>query len=230
MVDMRPLETHHIGDERMRRSQLPISLDVDGRLAVPAKGLERLRDELLRVPAGQAAVALRAVNELEATRREDAAPDEDLRGTLAQRGVADQVQTQERREHPERVSLERRIFDGTEGCRVHRNAGHRKVVVADRSHAHDGEQAAHDRELLDGPETNRAVTLHVQAIVLAGLTQAVGELLALLQHLGIDIGDEIEQGTVLRHLGFVHAGQCPRKQCTDVVGFHKSVRLHGRFL
>jgi hypothetical protein len=129
----------------------------------------------LRELIGQTAVALSAANEFEASWREDVTLGEDLRGTLAQRVVVDQLQRQKRREHTKRVSLERRLVDRPESCRMHWNAGHRQVVVADRAHAHDREQAAHERELIGASKTDGAVTLHVQAIELTGLTKAVAK-------------------------------------------------------
>ncbi len=50
---------------------------------------------------------------------------------------------------------------------MHRNAGDREIVVADRLHAHDRKEPADGEELFGRSEADRAMALDIDALQLA---------------------------------------------------------------
>lgn len=78
-------------------------------------------------------------------------------------------------------------------------ARHAQIVVADWLHAHHGEQAAQGGQLFGRTDTDGPMTLQVQAF-----RGVLGE--ARLS--GVQLGDQFQQGAVLRHLLAVHRRHC----------------------
>ena len=87
---------------------------------------------------------------------------------------------------------------------MHRNAGGGKIIIADRLHAHDGEEAANNRQFLSGSNPDRAVAYDAQAIEFAGQPQLLLELGVPGEHLAVDVGNKLYQRAVSRHFGLVH--------------------------
>ena len=65
--------------------------------------------------------------------------------------------------------------------------------------------------------TNGAMALDIDALQLAGPRQALAQGSVLGQHLGIDVGNQFQQRSVLRHLGAIHLRHRFGKQRTDAV-------------
>jgi hypothetical protein len=96
----------------------------------------------------------------------------DCGGFGAQTSVLDQFQPQERSENAERIAPQRLVVDRPERSRVDRNASDREIIIADRMHPHDREDAADRDELLRGSETNGAMAFDAQATPLASPLEA----------------------------------------------------------
>ena len=87
---------------------------------------------------------------------------------------------------------------------MHRNASDGKIIIADRRHAHDGEEAANNRQFLSGSDPDRAVAYDAQVIEFVGQSQLLLELGVPSEHLAVDVGNKLHQRAVSRHFGFVH--------------------------
>lgn len=159
---------------------------------------------------------------------EDAAARKDFRRFGTQRFVFDQLQAQQRGEHAERILRQRRAGERAERGGMHRHARDRQVVVADRVHAHHGEQAAQRGQFLHGADADRAVALFIQACALVVALQLRGQRRILLQHLRVDPLHQFHQRAVQRHFGAVHAGHGLCEQAADHIrrnqrGAHQSL-------
>ena len=159
VVDVRAGETDHVGDRAMGVVQGLVGLGRDGGLAVPAEGLAHLFDEFVRLGAVQAAVPFELLGQRQRARREDVAPFQDLARLRGQGLVFEQFQAQQRGEHTEGIGRQRRVAHGAEGGGMDRDAGDRRVVVADGLHAHDREHAPHGRQFGGRAQADGAVAL-----------------------------------------------------------------------
>lgn len=224
---MRTLEGNDIGDEAMRVVQAVIHGRADIGLVVPAEGFKHFRDEAVGIGLGETAIMLGLFGEREGERREDLTAGEDFFGFGAQVLVVDQVEAQQRGEDAERVALQGFLADRAKGSRVDRNAGGRKIVIANRIHAHDGKHAAHHRKLGRGAEADRAVallgdTLQRIGVFEAGLERRVGG-----KRVSVDLRHQFHQRAVGRNLGAVHGGHCGREGRADVIGGNETILFHG---
>lgn len=175
MVDVRPLEADDVGDQPMGIVQALVGVGADGRFAMPAEGFQRLGDEFRRFRLAQAAVLLMALDQRDGARGVDPPFRQNGFGLAAQPFVLDQVQSQQRGEDAERIDVERCLFDRPEAGGMNRHAGNRKVVVADRLHAHDRKQPADGEKLVGRTEPDGAVALDIDALQLAGPGQAIAQ-------------------------------------------------------
>lgn len=228
VVDVRATETDHIGHQPMRLVEGVVGRQVDSGVAMPAEGFQRLFDETFGVGLRQATVTLGLVDQCQRALGEDAAAFEDARRFGTQRFVFDQLQAQQRGEHAERVLCQRGTGERPERGGVHRHAGHRQVVVADRVHAHHCEQAAQRGQFLHGADADRAMALLVQARALVVALQLRGQRRVLLQHLRVDPLHQFHQRAIQRHFGAVHAGHGLGEQAADHIrrnerGAHQSL-------
>ncbi|CAM4268995.1 hypothetical protein STIN111742_08560 [Stenotrophomonas indicatrix] len=78
VVDVRATEADHVGHQPVRLVQGMVGRQVDGGIAMPAEGLQRLFDEALGIGLGQATVTLGLVDQRQCVVGEDAAAGEDL--------------------------------------------------------------------------------------------------------------------------------------------------------
>ncbi|MCY1182411.1 hypothetical protein D9M73_229700 [compost metagenome] len=100
--------------------------------------------------------------------------------------------------------MQRLLVHRAEGGGMHRHAGRAEVVVADRLHAHDREQAGDGSQFVGGADADGAVALLVQALDFAGPAQGFGNLGLLGHDLLVDFAHQRQQGAVQRHFLFVH--------------------------
>ena len=205
-----------------------VGLGRDGGLAVPAEGLAHLFDEFVRLGAVQAAVPFELLGQRQRARREDVAPFQDLARLRGQGLVFEQFQAQQRGEHTEGIGRQRRVAHGAEGGGMDRDAGDRQVVVADGLHAHDREHAPHGRQFGGRAQADGAVALQVQPLQAGRARQAVAQFRRSGQHVGVDVGDQIQQGAVLRHFLAVHVGHGARETGADVIRGNEGGAGHGR--
>ncbi|MCY1301838.1 hypothetical protein D9M70_514720 [compost metagenome] len=224
---MRPLERDHIGDQPVLIVQPLVLLGGHGRLGVPAERFQGLFYEVIGVLFVQTAVALESRDQLPGAGGEYLALGQNAGGQFAQLGVVDQLQAQQRGEHPERADLQRVFVHRAEGGGVDWHPRAAEVVVAHRLHAHDGEQAADGREFLGRTHPDGAVPLHRQALDLACPAQSFDEFRRLGHLLFVDIRDELQQGAVERDLRLVHVGHGTGELCANVVRTHEPLHLHG---
>ncbi len=102
------------------------------------------------------------VDQFQTARRKDVAPGEDLRRPFAQRNVFNQLRAQQR-------GKMRNGLRQSAASSVGRNAVEwtgtpaGEIVVADRVHAHNGEDPAQGGKLLRGANADRTVTFNIQA-------------------------------------------------------------------
>ena len=122
MVDMRPPEADHIGNQAMGVMQVMIGLKCDCGIAVPAEGLQNLLHELIGLFFLKAARLLRLLDEGQSTGCNDVPARENICGLCPQFGILDQFQTQERGEEPEGVASQGLVINRAEGCGMHGNA------------------------------------------------------------------------------------------------------------
>lgn len=130
VIDVRAVETDHVGDQLVRLTQRAIGRQRHGGIAVPAEGFQRLGYELPCLVGIQPTLLFVALDQLQDASGKDLSLLQDLLGLCAQRGVFDQLQPQQRGEHAKRVGRQRRLVDRAERGGMHRHAGHRQVVIA----------------------------------------------------------------------------------------------------
>ncbi len=200
---------------------------VDGGVLVPAEGFQDRLDEAFGLVGVEAALAFAELEQLACLLGEDVTAGENGGGPTPQLVVADQLQAQQRGEDAERIALERRFVDRAERGGMDRDTGLGEVVVADRLHAHQGEDPAQQRQLLGGTDTDGAVALDVETLEFAARGQRLLERRVCRQGLGVDVGDQLEQGAVLRHLVAVHVGHRLRKGGANLVGGYQGKRHDG---
>ncbi|MNV43860.1 hypothetical protein D3C71_1355930 [compost metagenome] len=215
---MRTAEADHVGNQAVRVVQGVVGGQRHGGVAVPAEGLQRCDDEAAGVFFAEATVALGLVDQRQCGVGEDAALGQDARRFLAQRGVFDQLQAQQRGEHTERIVRQRLGRARAERGGVHRHPGHRQVVVAHRVHAHHREQATQGGQFFSGADADGTVALLVQAGAFVGAVQLLGQRRVGSEHGVVDLGDQVDQGAVQRHFGAVHGGHRLGEQAADIVG------------
>ena len=221
VVDVRPLEADYIGDQAVGLVQLVIGGGIHGGLAVPAEGLQRFAHKFIGLRVAQATGGFALGNQRQRAVAKDLAAGQDGSGFFAHRRIGNQLQAQQRGEHPERVAVERAAQDRAERGGVHRHASHRQVVVAHGLHAHHGKQAAQGGQLFFGAHADGAMALHIQALQLIGLLHRTLQRGLGLQHLAIDLGHQRHQAAVLRHFVAVHIGHGAGEARTDFIGVHK---------
>src|SRR6266702_1457768 len=85
-------------------------------------------------------------------------------------------------------------------------------------HAHHGEDTTDIEQLFGAPQADRAVTLDAQPIEFVVSRESRAKLTVPLQDLAIDVTDELQEGSVLRHFGSVHFRHGAGKQSADFVG------------
>ena len=228
VVDVRALERHHVGDQPVLGTEVGVLGGADRGVVVPAEGLQGLLDELLGGVGGQAALILGLMDQLQHPGGEDRAPGQHLLGECAQFGVVDKLQAQQRGEDPERADLQGLFMHRAKRRGMHRHPGGGEVVVAHRLHAHHGEQARQGRQFGGGADADRAMALQVQALQLAGVSQVPGNGRLSLQHLGVDLGHQLHQVAVQRHLLAVHIRHGPGKSLADQVRTDEALVAHGQ--
>ncbi len=226
VVDVRALEGHHVGDQAVLAMQLLVVLQADGGFAVPAERVQGFGHEFPRAGLVQAALGFEARGQFQRPRGEDAARRQDACGLLAQRGVVDQFQAQQRGEYAERAGLQRLLVGGAKRGGVHRHAGRRQVVIAHGLHAHHGEHAAHIGQLFGRAHADGAMALDVQALDLARARQLCGQFGLLGQGLGVDLGDQVQQRVIQGHFRLVHVGHGAGEPGADLVGADE-ILIHG---
>ncbi len=218
MVDVRAAEADHVGNQPVRIMQLLVGGQRDGGIAVPAEGFQCLGDKLLGRGLVQATIAFGLFDQRNRLLGEDVAPGQDLRGLLAQPRILDQLQPQQRAEHPERIARQRGGIDRTERSGMHRHPGHGQVVITHREHAHHRKHPAQHRQLGRGADADRAMPLQVNPLQVIGTRQRLRQRRVLCQHAGIDRSNQLHQVTVQRYLGAIHLGHRLGKQAANVIG------------
>ena len=142
MINMTAGETHHIGNQSMLLVQRLVGLFIHGCMAMPAEGFQRFPDKFMRLRSRQSPLFIVNIHQRTAARRKDIALRQDLRGLAPQCRIINQFQTQQRGENAKWITLQRGIFNGAKSGGMHRNPGHRQVVIAHGLHPHNGENAA----------------------------------------------------------------------------------------
>ncbi|MNV38748.1 hypothetical protein D3C71_1303110 [compost metagenome] len=218
MIDVRAAKADHIGDQPVRVMQRVIGIQRYRGVAMPTERLQRLDDEAARIGLVESTLAFGLRDQGQRGVGEDPALGENGSGLLAQRGVLDQLQPQQRGEHAERIARQRLRVARAERGGMHRHAGHREVVVADRVHAHQREQAAQRGQFFGGADPDRTVAFLVQPGAFIGAVQLLGQRRIGGQHGVVDLGHQVDQRAVQRHLGAVHGGHRLGEQAADIVG------------
>ncbi len=95
MVDVRTSKRHHISDQAMLSVELLVVVQRNGRRVVPAKGFQRLLNELGRIGFAQAAVCFMLLDQRQGAGREDTAFAQHLTCELTQAVAFDQFQAQQ---------------------------------------------------------------------------------------------------------------------------------------
>ena len=160
---MAPRETDHVGNQAMFVAQRQIGFLIDRRMAMPAEGFQGFLHKFARLCLSKVSLRIMQVDQFQAARRKDVAPGEDLRRPFAQRNVFNQLQAQQRGKNAKRITAERRIVCRTKRRRVDGHARLGEIVIADRIHAHNGEDPAQGGKLLRGANADRTVTFNIQA-------------------------------------------------------------------
>ena len=135
---------------------------------------------------------------------------QDLCGFIAQGGVGNQIEPQQRTEHAQRVGGQRSIADRAKCGRMHRHAGGRQIVITDRLHAHDCKGTRQRRQFLRRADANRTVTF---GLANGGLPGA-----------RVDLRDQRQQVGIERHFLPVHGRQRRAKASADGIGIDEIVR------
>ena len=224
MVDVRAFEAHHIGNQAVGFLQGVVGGCIHRGIAVPAEGFQRSLYKAVGIGVAQAAIGFCAVNQRQCFRGKDVAARQNVAGLLAQSGVGNQLQAQQRGEYAKRVGQQCGIAHGAKRGGMHGHAGHRQVVVAHGLHAHDGKQAAQGRQFFGGADADGAVALHIQALQLTRALHLGAQAGVGLQGLRIHIGHQLDQTAVLRHLFAVHLGHGTREAGADFVAGDKGGR------
>ena len=159
MIDMRPLEGHHIGDQAMGIMQAVVHVFRDIGLIMPAEGFQHLLHEAVGIRLIEPTALFGRFHQRNGLIREDLTLVQDSLGFGPQRLIGDEVQPQQRGENAEGIDGQRVLANGPERGGMNRYASLRKVVIADREYAHDCKHAAHHRELGRRAQADRAVTL-----------------------------------------------------------------------
>ena len=105
--------------------------------------------------------------------------------------------------------------DRPERGRMHRDAGDRQVVVADRLHAHHGEKPADGEQLLGFSQPDRAVTFLGNPVEIAQGFEPGFERGVLVHGLAVDVANELHKDAVERHLLTVHFRHGPAEPGAD---------------
>lgn len=226
VVDVRALEGHHIGDQAVLVVQLLVLLGRDGSVLVPAEGVQRFLHERLCIRGVKATLALTLGDQFEGAGGEDLALGQDALCQLAQLRVVDQLQAQQRGEHTERADMQRLLVHRAKGSGMHRYASGAEVIIADRLHAHDGEQAGDGGQFFGGADADGAVTFLVQALDFAGPAQGLCHFGLLGHHLLVDFAHQLQQRAVQRHFLFVHERHGGRELRADAVWADEIVGGH----
>ena len=204
MVDMRPFEAHHIGNQPMRGHKLFIGLGADGRVIVPAEGFQRLAHKLFRLRLREPALGFRPLDAGKGPLGHDLALREDLGGLRREPPILDEIKPQQRGENAERVALERRRLHRTERGGMHRNPRDGEVVIADRHHPHHRKHPTDRRQFLRRSKTDRPVSFDIQTVQFARRFQPRLEVRIRRQCRRIHIPHEVNQRAILRHFQAIH--------------------------
>ena len=196
VIDVRPLESHHIGNQAMLGAELAILLGGDGSAVMPAEGFQRVLDEIPGLRFGEAALGFGAFDQGQRGGGEDRALVERRLGECPQLRIFDQFQAQQRGEYPERADLQRLFMHGAKRGGVHRHPGRRQVVITHRLHAHHREQTGEGRQFCRRADTDRAMALQVQALDFAGAVQLPGHLRIAVQHMTVGLLHQFHQRAV----------------------------------
>lgn len=100
---------------------------------------------------------------------------------------------------------------------MNRDSGHRQIVIADGVHAHHREDAANVEQLLRCAEADGTVSFSPQPVDFAAPLESRTHPRIAAQRLGIDFGDELHEGPVLRNLRAIHVGHRMRKHVANVI-------------
>ncbi len=100
--------------------------------------------------------------------------------------------------------LECCVVDRAKGGGMHRHTSSTQIVITDRKHAHDSENAAHHGKFSSRSEADCAVTLFGNALERVGFRQALVQMSVIRQNLGVNVGDELHQCAIGRHFLLIH--------------------------
>jgi len=226
VVDVGAFEGDDVGDQAMGVMQALVHVGADIGLVVPTKCFEHFRDEALCIRLVETAAALGLFREFDGAGGEDLARGQNNFGFGTQRFIGNEVETEQRGEDAERITLQRGVADRAEGGRMHGNASGREIVVADRVHAHDGKDAAHHSEFGGGAEPDRAVALLGDAVERIRRVEALLQLGVGGERIVVDLGDQLHQRAVCRHLFAVHDRHGCGKGRADVVDGYETILFH----
>ena len=229
MIDVWPLERHDIGDQPMRIVKAVVHADIDIGFVVPAEGFQHFVDEPAGIGHGQTAIAFGLLGERNRAIGENPALGKNVRGSLAKVFIGDEIQPQQRGENAEGIALQLGITDRAKRCRMNRHAGGRQIVITDRVHAHDGEDARHHRKFRRCPEPDGAVPLLGNTIEIIGRLQALLKLRLCDERFVVDAGNQFHERAVGGDFLAIHRRHGGRKSAANIAG-RDVIRLHVRSL
>lgn len=222
----RPLEGNDIGDQAMGIMQAVIKLGTDIGAVMPAEGFQHFSNKGFFIFFKKAAFGFGFFDKSNGACREDIALRQNVLRLSAQLFIGDKVEAQQRGENAERIVFQGCVINRAEGGGVNRNTGRAQIVIADREHAHDREDAAHHGKLGGGAKADCAMAFFRNTVERIGFGQAFMQMAVVGQNLGIHVGDEVHEGAIGRHFFPVHGRHGCRKSGANGIRRNEFLVFH----
>ncbi|CCJ73201.1 hypothetical protein BN137_2577 [Cronobacter condimenti 1330] len=204
VVNVAAAKAHHIGNQPMFIMKRVIGCGIHRRMAVPAERFQRLLHKLLCLRGVKPTLLVIHIEQFIAAAGKNIAPGEHRGGAFAQLFILNQFKAQQGSKNTKGVACQRHIIHRAKGGGMHRHASLGEIVITDRVHPHNGENALQRRQLSGGADANRPVALDVQPRQLIGIGELLMQLRVAFQYRQVHVRHQFQQGAILRHLLLVH--------------------------